>query len=151
MIELARCYACGEDKPVGEFSPDRSKASGRMSICRACVREKSRVYYRANRERVLARMAARRGPPKVATCPTCGERFTNANGRQRYCKPSHRPSGGDRGAKVEAVCDWCGRDFIARARDRARGLGRFCCKSHAQQGRNSPAALAARDVEGSAR
>ena len=54
----ARCYACGEDKPVGEFSPDSSKASGQSSICRACDRAKSRRYYEANRERVLARVKA---------------------------------------------------------------------------------------------
>jgi hypothetical protein len=55
---VARCYACGEDKPVGEFSPDSSKASGRSSICRACDRAKSRRYYAQNRERVLARVKA---------------------------------------------------------------------------------------------
>jgi hypothetical protein len=55
---VARCYACGEDKPVGEFSPDSSKASGRSSIRRACDRAKSKRYYRDNRERVLARVKA---------------------------------------------------------------------------------------------
>ena len=57
-VEVACCYACKRDKPVGEFSPDRSKASGRTSICRACDRAKSKRYYRKNRERVLARMKA---------------------------------------------------------------------------------------------
>jgi hypothetical protein len=54
-VELARCYACGEEKPVHEFYPDSSKAAGRMSRCRACDLEKCRRYYAANRERVLAR------------------------------------------------------------------------------------------------
>lgn len=59
LVEVACCYACKRDKPVGEFSPDSSKASGRSSICRVCDREKSRRYYEANRERKLAYMAAR--------------------------------------------------------------------------------------------
>jgi len=61
-VEVARCYACGRDKPVDQFSPDSSKASGRMSRCRACDLEKSRRYYADadNRERKLAKMAERR-------------------------------------------------------------------------------------------
>jgi hypothetical protein len=59
LVEVARCYACGRDKRVDEFSPDRSKASGRSSICRACDRDKSKRYYEANRERKLAKMAER--------------------------------------------------------------------------------------------
>ena len=58
LVEVACCYACKRDKPVGEFSPDSSKASGRSSICRACDRAKSRRYYAQNRERVLARVKA---------------------------------------------------------------------------------------------
>jgi hypothetical protein len=138
VSELARCYACGEDRPVGDFSRDRSKSSGRASICRPCDALKGRRYYQANRAKVLARHEP--APPRHAVCGGCGEPFM-AKGRQRYCAPSCRPTG-DRGAKVAAVCTWCGRDFIARARDRARGRARFCCKSHALQARNSPAAAA---------
>ena len=59
-VEVACCYACNRDKPVGEFSPDRSKASGRTSICRVCDRAKAKRYYAENRERKLAQMAERR-------------------------------------------------------------------------------------------
>jgi hypothetical protein len=52
---VARCYRCGEEKPVEEFSADRAKASGHASICRACDREKAREYYAANREAKLAK------------------------------------------------------------------------------------------------
>ena len=133
--EVARCYSCGEHKPVGEFSRDPSKASGRSSRCRACDRNRSKAYYAENRERVLARHAP--AAPRENVCAGCGEPFT-ATGFRRYCdRPECRPSG-DRGAKVEAVCDWCGEPFEARARDRSRGLGRYCCKSHALQDRSRP-------------
>jgi hypothetical protein len=45
------CYACGALLEVGAFAPDSSKASGRKSICRECDNERSREWYRANRER----------------------------------------------------------------------------------------------------
>jgi DNA-directed RNA polymerase subunit RPC12/RpoP len=137
-VEVARCYACGKELPVDRFSRDRSKGSGRACICRPCDAEKGRRYYEANRERVLARHDP--APPREAVCGGCGERFM-AKGRQRYCKPACRPTG-DRGSKVSVECAWCGREFEARARDRARGGGRFCCKSHALQARNSPAVAA---------
>jgi hypothetical protein len=123
---------------VHEFYPDSSKAAGRMSWCRACDLEKCRRYYAANRERVLARHMT---PPREAVCASCGETFIATNGNQRYCKPGCRPTG-DMGAKVTVPCAWCGREFEARARDRARGGGRLCCKPHALQARNSPAVAA---------
>jgi hypothetical protein len=137
VAELATCYRCGRELPGAEFSRDRSKASGRSSICRPCDALKGRRYYRENREQVLARHKA---PPREAVCAGCGEPFTK-HGRQRYCKPECRPAKVT-GATVTVVCAWCGREFEARARDRARGGGRFCCKSHALQARNSPAVAA---------
>ena len=137
---MATCPRCERELPVDEFARDASKASGHKSYCKRCDAARCRDYYSRNREQVIARMLAAREPvePRELVCPGCGEPFT-AKGRQRYCKPSHRP-GGDRGAKVQAVCAWCGGEFEARARDRARGGGRFCCKSHALRARNSPAA-----------
>jgi hypothetical protein len=55
-----RCYRCGETKPVEEFARDRSKASGRKSLCKACDNAKSKDYYAANRERVIERNTAAR-------------------------------------------------------------------------------------------
>lgn len=60
---LAACFRCGERKAAGEFYADKSKASGRKSICKACDLEKSRRYYEANRERVAARNRARAVAP----------------------------------------------------------------------------------------
>jgi hypothetical protein len=41
------------------FAVDRSKRCGIKSICKACDREKARRYYAENREKVIARVAAR--------------------------------------------------------------------------------------------
>ena len=133
-VDSSRCYLCGETKPVGAFTRDRSKASGRASRCRDCDNERSRRRYEANREEILARYVP--VPPREAVCAAdgCGERFI-ATGRQRYCKPSCRPA---TGATVEAVCDGCGHDFVARARDCSRGSGRYCSKSCGLRDRSRP-------------
>lgn len=57
--EVARCYRCTTAKPVTEFAIDRSKGSGRKSICRSCDRAKAKRYYEQNGERVRARVNAR--------------------------------------------------------------------------------------------
>jgi hypothetical protein len=41
-----RCYPCQRTLAEPSFATDRSKASGRKSICIGCDREKSREYYR---------------------------------------------------------------------------------------------------------
>jgi hypothetical protein len=56
----ATCCVCGQDLSVEAFAPARSKASGRKSICRRCDAEKARLYFERNRERVIARVTARR-------------------------------------------------------------------------------------------
>jgi len=134
-VDVGQCYACGETKPVDEFYRDSAKASGRMARCKACDLAKCRTYYAANREKILARYEP--APPRDSKCEGCGETFIATNGRQVYCKPGCRPTV-DRGAKVEAVCDNCGREFVARARDRKRGGGRYCRKSCALRDRGRP-------------
>src|SRR3954451_1812195 len=62
---LQPCYRCGEKKPYREFSPDRTKTSGRSSICRPCDREKSREYYLANYVPSVHELQ----------CASCGETF----------------------------------------------------------------------------
>ncbi len=53
---IKRCPRCGVERPLGEFAVDRSKASGRKSLCKACDRDKARRYYAAKRaERHTAR------------------------------------------------------------------------------------------------
>jgi hypothetical protein len=139
---VATCCRCGEERPLEEFARDASKASGRKSYCKPCDAARCRDYSSRNSDKVLARVKAARPPvvPRELVCRGCGETFMTT-GRRRYCKPECRPTG-DRGAKVTVSCAWCNTDFEARARDRARGGGRFCCKSHALEARNSPAVAA---------
>lgn len=56
---MARCPRCERNLAVSEFARDRSKASGHKSHCKACDTAKSKRYYEANRERVLAKRAKR--------------------------------------------------------------------------------------------
>jgi hypothetical protein len=73
---------CGGVKPLEEFTVDRDKPSGRGSYCRPCDRERSREYYAENREAVLERAAAKRGPAPVRHCSECG---VELEGRSRVC------------------------------------------------------------------
>jgi hypothetical protein len=56
---VENCTQCGELKDASEFYGDRSKASGRRSMCRVCDLARSRLYYAKNRARVIARVRAR--------------------------------------------------------------------------------------------
>ena len=75
-----RCFQCGGVKPLEEFTHDKRKISGAGTYCRDCDRERSKAYYRANRERILERAAAKRGPQPVRHCAECG---VELEGRQR--------------------------------------------------------------------
>jgi hypothetical protein len=121
-VSVAKCYRCNRELPVEDFARDATKRLGRKRICKACDRAKSRRYYAAHRDTVLARM--KRGP-REAMCATCGGAFTAMNGRQLYCTPECRPVR-DSGEQVTVACEWCGLEFEARARDRKRGGGRYC-------------------------
>lgn len=57
--EVARCYRCEASKPLDQFARDRSKASGRKSICKSCDKAKGKRYYAENGERAKARVNAR--------------------------------------------------------------------------------------------
>ena len=56
---LKTCSKCGVELRLEEFACDRSKASGRKSICKACDRAKAAEYYERNRERILEAAFAR--------------------------------------------------------------------------------------------
>jgi hypothetical protein len=45
--------------PSEAFARDDAKRLGFKSICKPCDREKSRLYYAENRDRIRARMASR--------------------------------------------------------------------------------------------
>jgi hypothetical protein len=67
-----RCFRCGGVKPLEEFTHDERTISGAGTYCRPCDAERSREYYQRNRERILARAAAKRGPRPVRHCSECG-------------------------------------------------------------------------------
>ena len=75
-----RCAWCGEVKTLEEFTSDRSKLDGIGTYCRLCDRDRSRAYYAANREAVLAKAAEKRGPQPARFCLECGGEL---EGRQR--------------------------------------------------------------------
>jgi hypothetical protein len=73
---MKRCPRCKAEKPLDQFTPDASKASGYMSHCKPCVADRSREYYartkgaaaRARyqadrRERIAQSIAWRRANP----------------------------------------------------------------------------------------
>jgi hypothetical protein len=58
MTELHKCPRCGLSKLLSDFHADKSKSNGRRFVCRQCDNARSRAFYAANRERVLARVNA---------------------------------------------------------------------------------------------
>lgn len=42
---MARCTACREEKPVGEFHANKSKRVGRQTECRVCVNARVKDWY----------------------------------------------------------------------------------------------------------
>jgi hypothetical protein len=83
-----RCPVCGESKPAEEFALDASKPSGYGTYCLRCDRERSKRYYAANREKVLAKAAEKRGPQPERYCSEDG---VPLEGRQRVvCSPRCR-------------------------------------------------------------
>lgn len=49
------CYRCKEERPVSDFSKDRTRKDGLSNKCADCDRELYREYYRRNREEVRER------------------------------------------------------------------------------------------------
>ena len=77
---MMRCYRCGGVYGLEAFSRDRSKASGRKSICKPCDREKHRREYNERR----------RVPPTESVCVECGAAISGRKDRllcdNRQCK-----------------------------------------------------------------
>jgi hypothetical protein len=88
-----KCPRCHRDKAPEEFYADASKPSGLRSRCRECDLEKSREYYRANRERILASANARNARLRASrrvvhaprTCLQCGAEFIPRTSRSKRC------------------------------------------------------------------
>jgi len=48
-MRTKRCSVCKDDVPVASFNKRSSSKDGLQTICKACSRERSRAYYKANR------------------------------------------------------------------------------------------------------
>jgi hypothetical protein len=68
-----RCFSCGEVLPLSEFTSDRSKRLGVGTYCRSCDAERGRKRYARDREEILTKAAAKRGPRPFRFCSECGE------------------------------------------------------------------------------
>ena len=55
-MTMKRCYKCGEEKALCEFSKNKSRKDGLNSLCKACVK----AYYEANKEKIAERHKAYR-------------------------------------------------------------------------------------------
>ena len=53
-MTMKRCYKCGEEKALCEFSKSKSRKDGLNSLCKACVK----AYYEANKEKIAERYKA---------------------------------------------------------------------------------------------
>jgi hypothetical protein len=81
-VNEKRCFVCGRMLALGEFTADRSKRLGVGTYCRECDARRGRERYVRDRERILARAAAKRGPQPTRHCSECGEPL---EGRARVC------------------------------------------------------------------
>jgi hypothetical protein len=86
-VDGYRCSRCGEVKQPHEFTRDKRKPTGHSSYCRDCDRVRTNEYYHRNRERILAKAAAKRGPRPQRFCSECGSEL---EGRQRVVCGSSR-------------------------------------------------------------
>ena len=66
-VELKTCSNCKTEKPLTEFSKDRSKKDGTRNYCKCCAKARNKAYYEANREKEKARKKAWReaNPEKI--------------------------------------------------------------------------------------
>jgi hypothetical protein len=76
------CFVCGRVLPLGEFTADRSKRLGVGTYCRECDARRGRERYARDRERILAKAAAKRGPQPTRHCLECG---CELEGKERVC------------------------------------------------------------------
>lgn len=95
------CYTCRTDKPEESFNRNRSRRDGLNSICKECSGERSRRYYKENRDKHKKVTARARDAVKEVNrvnilellshseCADCGEtdvvvlEFDHVEGKKR--------------------------------------------------------------------
>ena len=95
-MEGKACTKCGEVKPLGEFSKDKTKGDGRKSACLAC----DRLYREENREK-LAERARRYREENLEKEADRGRRYREENGekvaeRHRRYREQNREAAAER-------------------------------------------------------
>jgi hypothetical protein len=67
-VQTKRCPECKKHKPISEFARNRSKKSGLASACKQCECARMRIYYAANREKIIAKVHKyeKDNPEKIA-------------------------------------------------------------------------------------
>lgn len=83
---MKTCSDCGAEKKLEDFPRDATRADGRMCRCRECDNARSRRYYEANRDALLARMARQReekAADSARPCVVCSQPTPTA--RHSYC------------------------------------------------------------------
>ena len=70
---MKRCSRCGEEKPLAEFSVDKSRRSGRRGNCRAC----DAIRQRACKRKISFEEA--HAFDQVPLCQACGEPIQGGN------------------------------------------------------------------------
>jgi hypothetical protein len=86
--DLLVCGHCGGEFRRDQMAKDASTRTGRKGLCVPCDLAKSRRYYAENRERILARAAAKRPAPEPKFCSECGEKLEPP--RRVVCSPRCR-------------------------------------------------------------
>jgi hypothetical protein len=113
------------ERSLDDFSRDKSKASGRKSLCRACDNAKAKRYYEVNHEVITARVIERAKTRPLRGCHHCGA--TGLAPRRRFCDACRveladrrklaRSAGTGWAGFVPEVrsCAGCGVGFVGRA------------------------------------
>lgn len=55
-MENKKCNKCNTQKSLNQFSLKRSAKDGHCSICKECEKEKHKLYYQQNRDKILNKM-----------------------------------------------------------------------------------------------
>ena len=66
-METKTCSKCKREKPLTQFSKDKSKKDGHKYVCKLCAKVRDKAYREANREKLKARKKAYResNPEKI--------------------------------------------------------------------------------------
>jgi hypothetical protein len=131
--ERLKCSRCGAEAPSTDaFAVDRSKPTGRKSVCKACDAERCRRYYERNRVQRLAaqnernaRLRARRPRRMCARCDV----VPAATSRHRYCDACRQAVAEERETKPYGrnlrTCEACGDTYRPHRHDQ-RACSRYC-------------------------